>query len=79
MTDCVSDGWDKEREEGRRRLSAEEVVLLEALEGGGSARAQGRFLTMHKRRRKRLTTRAIQEAPALLDDIHHGQVEVRAS
>lgn len=36
----------------------------------------GRFLTMHKRRRKRLTTRSLSQDPALLDDIHHGQVEV---
>uniref|UniRef100_A0A8D8SCE0 Phosphodiesterase n=2 Tax=Cacopsylla melanoneura TaxID=428564 RepID=A0A8D8SCE0_9HEMI len=35
----------------------------------------GRFLTMHKRRRKRLTTRSLCQDPALLDDIHHGQVE----
>ncbi|KAI5701050.1 hypothetical protein M8J75_005645 [Diaphorina citri] len=35
----------------------------------------GRFLTMHKRRRKRLTTRSLSQDPALLDDIHHGQVE----
>ncbi|XP_047116582.1 cAMP-specific 3',5'-cyclic phosphodiesterase 4A-like isoform X3 [Schistocerca piceifrons] len=30
---------------------------------------------MHKRRRKRLTTRQLQQDPALLDDIHHGQVQ----
>ncbi|XP_026688479.1 high affinity cAMP-specific 3',5'-cyclic phosphodiesterase 7A-like, partial [Diaphorina citri] len=30
---------------------------------------------MHKRRRKRLTTRSLSQDPALLDDIHHGQVE----
>ncbi|PSN42403.1 hypothetical protein C0J52_25312 [Blattella germanica] len=35
----------------------------------------GRFLTMHKRRRKRLTTRSLTQEPALLDDIHHGQVQ----
>lgn len=38
----------------------------------------GRFLTMHKRRRKKLTTRSLstEQAPALLDDIHHGVVQV---
>nr|CAD7596689.1 unnamed protein product [Timema genevievae] len=30
---------------------------------------------MHKRRRKRLTTRSLSQEPALLDDIHHGQVQ----
>lgn len=37
----------------------------------------GRFLTMHKRRRKRLVTRSLDQDPALLDDIFHGQVQVR--
>lgn len=43
----------------------------------------GRFLTMHKRRRKRLATRGGSVAalggggPALLDDVLHGQVKVR--
>ena len=38
----------------------------------------GRFLTMHKRRRKKLTTRSLStdRAPALLDDVHHGLVQV---
>lgn len=35
----------------------------------------GRFLTMHKRRRKKLTTRALIQDTAILDDIHHGQVQ----
>lgn len=34
----------------------------------------GRFLTMHKRRRKRLQTRSLAFEPAVLDDILHGQV-----
>ncbi|XP_044006194.1 uncharacterized protein LOC122851187 isoform X2 [Aphidius gifuensis] len=34
-----------------------------------------RFLTMHKRRRKRLTTRSLNQEPGLLDDIFHGQVQ----
>lgn len=35
----------------------------------------GRFLTMHKRRRKKLMTRALVQDTAILDDIHHGQVQ----
>lgn len=35
----------------------------------------GRFLTMHKRRRKKLTTRSLSQDSAILDDIHHGQVQ----
>lgn len=34
----------------------------------------GRFLTMHKRRRKKLQTRSLNFEPAVLDDILHGQV-----
>ncbi|XP_039286708.1 uncharacterized protein LOC111045382 isoform X3 [Nilaparvata lugens] len=57
----------------RRRLSESDWVLLEAID---CRPRTGRFLTMHKRRRKRLTTRQLsQEAPALLDDIHHGLVQ----
>ncbi|XP_017774967.1 PREDICTED: uncharacterized protein LOC108561508 isoform X2 [Nicrophorus vespilloides] len=35
----------------------------------------GRFLTMHKRRRKKLQTRALIQDHGILDDIHHGQVQ----
>lgn len=35
----------------------------------------GRFLTMHKRRRKKLATRALLQDTAILDDILHGQVQ----
>jgi hypothetical protein len=60
-------------------LSDPDWLLLETLD----TRCQrplhtGRFLTMHKRRRKRLTTRSLTQEPALLDDIHHGQVQVNA-
>lgn len=37
--------------------------------------ANGRFLTMHKRRRKKLTTRSLMQDVAILDDILHGQVQ----
>lgn len=37
----------------------------------------GRFLTMHKRRRKKLQTRALLQDTAILDDVLHGQVTVR--
>ncbi|XP_025836823.1 uncharacterized protein LOC108734071 [Agrilus planipennis] len=35
----------------------------------------GRFLTMHKRRRKKLITRSLLQDHAILDDISHGQVQ----
>lgn len=35
----------------------------------------GRFLTMHKRRRKKLTTRCLLQDAAILDDVLHGQVQ----
>lgn len=35
----------------------------------------GRFLTMHKRRRKRLITRSLRKETALLDDIQPGQIQ----
>lgn len=35
----------------------------------------GRFLTMHKRRRKKLTTRTLIQDVAILDDVLHGQVQ----
>lgn len=36
----------------------------------------GRFLTMHKRRRKKLQTRSFVFEPAIVDDILHGQVQI---
>jgi hypothetical protein len=52
-------------------------LLLETLDTRRQRQLHtGRFLTMHKRRRKRLTTRSLTQEPGLLDDIHHGQVQV---
>ncbi|XP_018565805.1 uncharacterized protein LOC108906859 [Anoplophora glabripennis] len=42
---------------------------------GPTPACSGKFLTMHKRRRKKLTTRSLSEDHAILDDIHHGQVQ----
>lgn len=36
----------------------------------------GRFMTMHKRRKKRLLTRSLYQEMALLDDLQPGQVQV---
>ncbi|XP_043216443.1 uncharacterized protein LOC122378877 isoform X1 [Amphibalanus amphitrite] len=36
----------------------------------------GRFLTLHKRRRKRLCTRQLAQHRALLDDVYHGPVQL---
>ncbi|XP_054273883.1 high affinity cAMP-specific 3',5'-cyclic phosphodiesterase 7A-like isoform X3 [Macrosteles quadrilineatus] len=57
------------------KLSESDCVLIDSLEAR-VCHCHGRFLTMHKRRRKRLTTRSLsQDTPALLDDIHHGVVQ----
>ncbi|XP_017881147.1 uncharacterized protein LOC108625558 [Ceratina calcarata] len=59
-----------------RRLSEMDRILLESLDIGRSRpRPIGRFLTMHKRRRKRLTTRSLTQEPGILDDIFHGLVQ----
>lgn len=60
-----------------RRLSQPDQNLLDNLNIDIiRTRHTGRFLTMHKRRRKKLTTRSLNQEPALLDDIFHGQVQV---
>ncbi|XP_076634062.1 uncharacterized protein LOC143348100 isoform X2 [Colletes latitarsis] len=59
-----------------RRLSEADRILLESLDIGRSRpRPTGRFLTMHKRRRKRITTKSLTQEPGLLDDIFHGVVQ----
>ncbi|KZC07932.1 hypothetical protein WN55_10078 [Dufourea novaeangliae] len=64
------------RETAFRRLSEVDRILLESLDIGHSRpRPTGRFLTMHKRRRKRLTTRSLTQEPGILDDIFHGLVQ----
>ncbi|XP_014247761.1 high affinity cAMP-specific 3',5'-cyclic phosphodiesterase 7A-like isoform X2 [Cimex lectularius] len=55
-----------------KRLSNSEVQLVAALDYRGWK--TGKFLTIHKRRRRRLTTRSLHDT-ALLDDLHHGQVQ----
>ncbi|XP_044732480.1 calcium/calmodulin-dependent 3',5'-cyclic nucleotide phosphodiesterase 1C-like isoform X3 [Chrysoperla carnea] len=61
------------------RLSIGDISLLESLTASGTRDrppSTGRFLTMHKRRRKKLTTRSLsQDNPAILDDVMHGQVQ----
>ncbi|XP_063701725.1 uncharacterized protein LOC134831830 isoform X2 [Culicoides brevitarsis] len=61
-----------------RRLSDTDRPLLEALMRQDAQRRHactGRFLTMHKRRRKKLSTRNLAIDQAILDDILHGQVQ----
>ncbi|XP_043495144.1 uncharacterized protein LOC122519624 isoform X2 [Polistes fuscatus] len=59
-----------------RRLSDVDRILLESLDITRSRiKRTGRFLTMHKRRRKRLLTRSLNQEPAILDDIFHGLVQ----
>ena len=63
-----------------KKLTESEVILISTMEiHARNSVLTGRFLTMHKRRRKKLTTRSLSPdlAPALLDDVHHGLVKVR--
>lgn len=59
----------------QKYFTKEDWILLDAMGLSPSAGGTGRFLTMHKRRRKKLTTRSLIDH-AILDDIHHGQVQV---
>lgn len=66
----------------RNRLTDIDRPLLDALVADDKLEhprrryaCTGRFLTMHKRRRKKLTTRTLIQDTAILDDIHHGQVQ----
>nr|XP_012214606.1 PREDICTED: uncharacterized protein LOC105667400 isoform X2 [Linepithema humile] len=59
-----------------RRLSNADRILLESLDVGRyRPRHTGRFLTMHKRRRKKLATRSLSQESGILDDIFHGLVQ----
>ncbi|TGZ49519.1 Phosphodiesterase [Temnothorax longispinosus] len=61
-----------------RRLSDAEQRLLESLDiDRYRPRHIGRFLTIHKRRRKKLITRSLTQEPGILDDIFHGLVQLR--
>lgn len=65
----------------RVSISGKDRPLIDALIAGENTLSpkkrhtcNGRFLTMHKRRRKKLQTRNLVFEPAVLDDILHGQV-----
>ncbi|XP_055624861.1 uncharacterized protein LOC129767730 [Toxorhynchites rutilus septentrionalis] len=64
------------------RMSDHDRALFEALVADDNAEhprrrhaCTSRFLTMHKRRRKKLNTRSLAVDQAILDDILHGQVQ----
>lgn len=65
------------RKKSSLRVPAEDekVMIDQQLMTRGRHACNGRFLTMHKRRRKKLTTRSLVQDVAILDDIHHGQVQ----
>ncbi|XP_050448281.1 rho GTPase-activating protein gacF-like isoform X3 [Cataglyphis hispanica] len=64
------------REVAFRRLSDTDRILLENLDiDRCRSRQTGRFLTIHKRRRKKLITRSLSQEPGILDDIFHGLVQ----
>ncbi|RLU21147.1 hypothetical protein DMN91_005520 [Ooceraea biroi] len=59
-----------------KHLSDADRITLESLDVNRyRPRHTGRFLTMHKRRRKRLITRSLNQEPGILDDIFHGLVQ----
>lgn len=66
-----------QRKKSSLRLPAEDekVIIDQQLMTRGRQSCNGRFLTMHKRRRKKLTTRSLSQDVAILDDILHGQVQ----
>lgn len=65
------------REAILRHLSDADRILLENLDiNQCRPRQTGRFLTVHKRRRKKLITRSLSQEPGILDDIFHGLVQV---
>uniref|UniRef100_A0A182R0C4 Phosphodiesterase n=1 Tax=Anopheles farauti TaxID=69004 RepID=A0A182R0C4_9DIPT len=83
MHEGVDNGVDDEGViSSLRRISDQDRPLFEALlaeERGELPRRRhactGRFLTMHKRRRKKLLTRSLALDQAILDDVLHGQVQ----
>ncbi|KAL0852416.1 hypothetical protein ABMA28_000605, partial [Loxostege sticticalis] len=60
---------EAESEPGPPDIAAELYVMTQR------SLCAGRFLTMHKRRKKRLLTRSLCQEAALLDDIHFGLVQ----
>lgn len=65
------------RKKSSLRVPAEDekVMIDQQLMTRRRHTCNGRFLTMHKRRRKKLTTRSLSQDVAILDDILHGQVQ----
>jgi hypothetical protein len=57
-------------------LIADEAVANSQLTDIQRHLCTGRFLTMHKRRRKKLQTRSLLVDNAILDDVLHGQVQI---
>lgn len=55
------------------QLNLDDLTVLNNTRG--KHMCNGRFLTMHKRRRKKLTTRQLSQEIAILDDIQHGLVQ----
>ena len=60
-----------------RRYSNGNCVLFDNLDVNEKReKYTGKFLTMHKRRRKRLITRSLNRDTGILDDVFHGQAQV---
>lgn len=78
----VTEYCNGQQQEAKRKKSSvvsgedeEKMVIAQRLTTRGRHACNGRFLTMHKRRRKKLTTRSLLQDVAILDDILHGQVQ----
>lgn len=78
-TDCVQVLDPKTRRKSSVRGpdgdEDDKVMIDQQLMARRRHTSNGRFLTMHKRRRKKLTTRSLTQDVAILDDILHGQVQ----
>lgn len=71
----IADPRTRKKSSLRVPAEDEKVMIDQQLMSRGRHACNGRFLTMHKRRRKKLTTRSLIQDVAILDDIHHGQVQ----
>ncbi|XP_052752690.1 dual specificity calcium/calmodulin-dependent 3',5'-cyclic nucleotide phosphodiesterase 1C-like isoform X2 [Galleria mellonella] len=69
----ISDDSEEINQEVPVRRSIDRGSEIETMDNTNIS--TGRFLTMHKRRKKRLVTRSLSQETALLDDLQLGQVQ----
>ncbi|XP_037084780.1 cGMP-specific 3',5'-cyclic phosphodiesterase-like [Pollicipes pollicipes] len=77
LAGMASSGSDTSSGAGSPPVSDGDRVLLSTLDTRRTRPLHtGRFLTLHKRRRKRLCTRQLTGDRALLDDVYHGPAQL---